>query len=290
MFSSVGPGQRSGALAQVLRDWLPMVINAIKPWLSVDMHKGTRWSADVAAKLQDCRCGLICLTPDNLHADWILFEAGALSKTLSSTYVCPVLLDLKPSDVPPGPLSQFQMTELNRDDMMRLLQTINSALGTDALGHPHLESAFEVWWPKFQERLSGVAAHRELQRHKRSDRDLLEEILGLVRQNLQVSESRSPRSPTQKRESPILEIVKDLVQAELTAKGFAVSSIAYGSAEEDDSQMRIIVGTVTGHPFFITIRVNEPISIIHRDIHQQIAKIADSVVQPTLMQPERRSS
>ena len=42
-------GTRSGAAAEALRTWLPKVINAIKPWLSLaDMDKGARWSSDIA--------------------------------------------------------------------------------------------------------------------------------------------------------------------------------------------------------------------------------------------------
>jgi hypothetical protein len=83
-------GLRSGAVAEALRNWLPKVINALKPWLSTtDIDKGARWSTDVAVRLEVAKAGIICLTPSNLHSDWILFEAGALSKTLQNTFVSP---------------------------------------------------------------------------------------------------------------------------------------------------------------------------------------------------------
>ena len=93
-------GERSRAAAEALRGWLPKIINAIKPWLSSeDIDKGARWSTDVASRLEAAKAGIICLTPSNLHSDWILFEAGALSKTLKNTFVCPFLIGLDPSDV-----------------------------------------------------------------------------------------------------------------------------------------------------------------------------------------------
>src|SRR5579863_4546010 len=101
---------RSRKAAEALHGWLPLVINAIKPWLSAnDIDKGARWSADVASRLEKARFGIICLTPGNLHSDWILFEAGALSKTLQNSRVCPLLFGLQPADVK-GPLAQFQAT------------------------------------------------------------------------------------------------------------------------------------------------------------------------------------
>ena len=86
-------GKRSQALANMLRDWLPNVIQAIKPWMSdVDIDKGSRWSKDIALQLEESKVGIICLTPENLEAPWILFEAGALSKSLEKTYVCPFFI------------------------------------------------------------------------------------------------------------------------------------------------------------------------------------------------------
>src|SRR5579864_2265527 len=130
-------GERSGAAAKALRDWLPKIINALKPWLSsADIDKGTRWSADVASRLQAAKAGIICLTPSNIHSDWILFEAGALSKTLQNTYVCPFLIELEPSDVKP-PLAQFQATRAQKDEILKLLKTPNGALAENALPEGH---------------------------------------------------------------------------------------------------------------------------------------------------------
>jgi hypothetical protein len=121
-------GEQSKSFAEALRNWLPKIINAVKPWLSsADIDKGARWSADVAAKLEASKIGVTCLTPSNMHSDWILFEAGALSKTIVNTHVCPVLIGLEPSDLH-GPLAQFQATRANRDEIKNLLVTINAAL------------------------------------------------------------------------------------------------------------------------------------------------------------------
>src|SRR5437870_6896282 len=134
-------GPKSQALASALHGWLPKIVNAFKPWLSSsDLDKGTRWGSEVAARLKQSRAGIICLTPGNLHSDWILFETGALSKTLKNTFVCPFLIGLDPSDVKP-PLAQFQATRAIKEDVLRLLKTLNNALGDSSLPEAHIDEA-----------------------------------------------------------------------------------------------------------------------------------------------------
>jgi hypothetical protein len=174
-------GTRSRAVAEALRAWLPKIINALKPWLSSeDIDKGARWSADVAGRLEAAKAGIICLTPANLHSDWILFEAGAISKTIQNTLVCPLLIDLEPTDVK-GPLAQFQATRIEKGDVLKLLKTLNVGLGEDALAEGHIDEVFEVWWPKLDSQFKALPAEDREVRVPRSDRDVLEEILGFVR-------------------------------------------------------------------------------------------------------------
>lgn len=176
------------AAAEALRGWLPKIINAIKPWLSSeDIDKGARWSTDVASRLEAAKAGIICLTPSNLHSDWILFEAGALSKTLQNTFVCPFLIGLEPSDVKP-PLAQFQATKGQKDDVLKLLKTLNSALGDGALPEAHIDEAFDVWWPKLESQLKTLPPEESKAKTHRPDRELLEELLALVRSQIRSSD------------------------------------------------------------------------------------------------------
>jgi len=175
-------GEPSRRLAEALRDWLPAVLQAVEPWMSAeDIDKGARWSAQVAGELEQAKVGILCLTRDNLGAPWVLFEAGALSKTLSKTYVCPYLLGLRPSDLR-GPLVQFQAAEANEADTRRLAATINSALGPNALSEKALDRAFATWWPGLEKTLKSLPTGRPPARPARSERDLLEETLTLVRE------------------------------------------------------------------------------------------------------------
>src|SRR4051812_36786671 len=101
-------GEKSGAVAKALRDWLPNVIQAVQPWMSdSDIDQGTLWTIELGSQLQESRIGVICLTSENLTKPSVLFEAGALSNTVDRSYVCPYLIDLSPSDLT-WPLSMFQ--------------------------------------------------------------------------------------------------------------------------------------------------------------------------------------
>jgi len=82
-------GPRSRAVAEALKEYLPMIVNAFNPWLSsADIDKGARWNSDLAAALATSKAGIICLTPNNFTAPYNLFDSGALSSTVEKTYVC----------------------------------------------------------------------------------------------------------------------------------------------------------------------------------------------------------
>ena len=89
-------GDRSQALAQALREWLPMVLHYVEPWLSQsDIEAGERWANEVAKELDASKFGIICITRENITSPWILFEAGALAKFMQEGRVIPLLLGIE---------------------------------------------------------------------------------------------------------------------------------------------------------------------------------------------------
>jgi hypothetical protein len=174
-------GKHSQEIAIALRDWLPRVIQLVEPWLSADIEKGSRWSEEVSTSLEESSVGIICLTPENKNSRWILFEAGALSKTPGAK-VCTYLHKLTPVDILP-PLAQFQHTRADRDDTQELVRTINRAVGesgSKALGEKDLDEVFEMWWPRLETSLEAIEVP-SVAGPVRTDRDILEEILEGVR-------------------------------------------------------------------------------------------------------------
>jgi hypothetical protein len=99
-------GMRSQKLANKLRGWLPLVLQNVTPYMSSgDIPAGTRWLRSVSSELDTCNFGILCITPENLRAPWIHFEAGALSKALDNSHVVPmlfVLTRLRLDGQPPG--------------------------------------------------------------------------------------------------------------------------------------------------------------------------------------------
>jgi hypothetical protein len=174
-------GSRSLAIAEALRDWLPKVIQSLRPWISAsDIDKGSRWLKEISENLEATNFGIICLTPENISAPWILFEAGALSKAIDNSHICPVLLGFDATSLQ-GPLSQFQATHLQKADMRKLLVTINKTLGENSLPEKQLEESFGMWWPRLETIISSIQADKDEKAPERSERELLEELLQIAR-------------------------------------------------------------------------------------------------------------
>lgn len=181
--------QTSHRVALILRDWLPSVIQSVVPYVSSeDIDKGARWSTDIAKELEDSAFGILCVTKENLHAPWLTFEAGALSKKLDKAYVSPFLFDIKRSEIN-GPILQFQSTIFEKEDIRKLVKTINKACGEEQLKEERLDKTFEVWYPNLEDELSKIQPSIKEVAVKKADKghqEILEEILELTRINQKI--------------------------------------------------------------------------------------------------------
>lgn len=190
-------GDRSHKIALVLRDWLPSVLQSIKPYVSSeDIDKGARWSTDIAKELEDSSFGILCVTKENLNAPWLTFEAGALSKTMDKSYVTPFLVDIKRSEVS-GPILQFQSTIFEKDDLEKLVKDINKACGSDMLDEDRLVRTFEVWYGELEKSLKQVieeteeSVPKETEENSEDTSDIVEEVLEIARINQKLIRSIS---------------------------------------------------------------------------------------------------
>ena len=179
-------GERGNSLAEILRKWLPCVLQTLKPYYSPsDIAKGARWSSEVSSILSNSSIGIICLTPDALNSSWVMFEAGALSKNIGASKVCPILFGIKPMDVT-GPLAQFQATNFSKSDIKQLMQMMNKECGELSLEASFFDSVFETYWPELEKPVMSVMSKAAETREpsesaERPDRELLGDVLALTR-------------------------------------------------------------------------------------------------------------
>lgn len=181
-------GYKSQEVAKALKEWLPSVIQSISPYVSSeDIKKGSRWSIDLAKELEDTCFGVLCVTKENMEAPWLLFEAGALSKMIDTSSVCPFLFDLKRTEVKEGPILLFQSTVFEKEDIRQLIETLNNKCGESKLDNDLLTKTFDIWWPKLKERLDKIKEIKDIESKsintKPNNNDMLEEILELSRTN-----------------------------------------------------------------------------------------------------------
>ena len=176
-------GPQSLEIAGIFREWIPTVLQAAEPFISSeDIRKGTRWIPEMAGQLEQSQIGIICITPENVNEPWILFEAGALSKSIETARVRPILFEISPSNII-GPLAQFQLTNFTKSDISKLVKTI-SLTEESKLTDEILERSFEKWWPELEERVDAVLKTAPTQlkaKTIRSELDIVEEILALTR-------------------------------------------------------------------------------------------------------------
>ena len=112
-----------------------------------------------------------------------------------------LLLDVEPNEVT-YPLAQFQQTRFEKEDLRRLVHSINKAVlgdGGRSLPEPVLDRLFDRNWDRLNTAIT--AAMRIVERDDAGDIDIVEEMIGVVLL------SRSPAATT----------IEDLVPAVLQA-------------------------------------------------------------------------
>lgn len=190
-------GVRSKALAQALREWLPLVLQYVQPWVSEnDITAGERWAQSVGTELEAANFGIICITPENLSSEWVLFEAGALSKSMQDAKVIPLLFDLELSDIA-GPLAQFQAKKLDQAGVSEVVQAINGAAGNQT-SPDIVNQLVPALWPKLAGKLEAMPPRSSSERHTRSQKDILEELVASIR-SIDARTRDVDAEPTQRR-------------------------------------------------------------------------------------------
>ena len=139
-------GETSRGVAELLRKWLPAIIQSTQVFFSPeDIDKGANWDSVIRDELNSSSYGIVCLTPQNVDAPWINFEAGAIANTLDSR-VSALMIGINPSDIS-GPLVRYQATCIEKEDFFKLIKGINASTESP-IDNSVLLTSFEAAWPQ----------------------------------------------------------------------------------------------------------------------------------------------
>ena len=148
-------GDRSKYVASALSSLLETTIPGLGAWMSQQsIEPGARWEDTLRRVLDTSQYGVLCLTPENLNAPWLLFEAGSISKNLDKARVVPYFLGVMPRDLAP-PLGLFQGLNADEEGTWRLLMSVNSTL-PQPMDEKNLRGAFAAAWPAFNEKVAPI--------------------------------------------------------------------------------------------------------------------------------------
>jgi hypothetical protein len=173
-------GERSHSMGDALHDWIPLVLHYVEPWLSqADIEAGQRWAEQVAKELEASNFGIICVTRENVGSPWVLFEAGALAKSMQGSRVIPLLLDLEVRDIT-GPLAQFQAKKVERTGLLEVIQSLNQ-LSPHPVPDDRVTPLFDALWPEFEKKVSAIPKASAQAKHARPQPEILEELVTSVR-------------------------------------------------------------------------------------------------------------
>ena len=182
---------RARAVANALHDWLKLTIQCVDPWVSTkNIDAGHTWGPEIMGALKEAEIGIIVVTPENQKSQFLQFEAGACAMSTESmtgekAKVCPYLVDMNQGDLE-QPLTQFHTKLCDREGTFELLQSVNNAAketkGATPVGDSHLRTLFDKTWDDLNKEIqAAIALPAEVPETTKSEKELLEELVGVVR-------------------------------------------------------------------------------------------------------------
>jgi len=129
--------------------------------------------------LEACNFGILCVTRENVGSPWVLFEAGALAKSMQGSRVIPLLLDLEFRDIT-GPLAQFQAKKVERTGLLEVIQSLNQS-AQHAVPEARVAQLFDALWPELEKKVNAIPTLASPAKHARPQPEILEELVASVR-------------------------------------------------------------------------------------------------------------
>ena len=149
-------GDVSSAVATALRRLIDDVFGEGTCWISTaHILAGQRWAVVLGQALEQSSLAVVCLTIENRAAQWLLYEAGAVSHSPKHRIV-PLLFGVSLDQVP-EPLRQFEAaTADEKVDVLNLLNSINGLSSPPPLEPGRIAGRLDECWSQFIDTLEDV--------------------------------------------------------------------------------------------------------------------------------------
>jgi len=146
-------GDESKRTAKLLKSWLLLIFPTLDVWVSSeDISAGERWAKELFDRLENTEFGILCITKENSASPWLLYEAGALSKSIDSGRIVPFVTGIEFSQLP-GPLTHFQAVHSDEAGARKLIQAISAVLPNNHRSDSAIDKLFELLWPELKTNL-----------------------------------------------------------------------------------------------------------------------------------------
>ncbi len=169
-------GENSKLLAKEMKKFLKKCIQTLDVFCSEeDIEKGQNWVRIIGDELANSNYGIFCLNKENMDSEWLNFEAGAISKMISNSYVSTILQKIEISDLK-GPLSYFQATKLEYSDLLKLFKSINKAQ-EKPINEEILVDCFDALYDGFISQINKIQILEQKSSLKESNQKNIEQTL-----------------------------------------------------------------------------------------------------------------
>lgn len=151
--------------AKVIYEYLPMMIN-IKTediFMSKEsINLGENGIGKINERLSESGFGLLFMTPNNKNETWLNFEAGAISKGLSTNRVTPLVFDAKTEEVlSGGPIANLQGIGYSKDNLLKIVLDINESLPKELLkDRVIVEKTFSILWSEISKKINDISGEK----------------------------------------------------------------------------------------------------------------------------------
>jgi predicted nucleotide-binding protein len=117
-------GEKGRRVANVLRDSLPGVVQAIEPSLGpAEAELGTDWRLYLKEALNAANAGIICVTMSGQDSLGLQFEANELVRSVGSGNVILLLVDLRPDELHPS-LASLEYIQMDTAGIRRMFDRL----------------------------------------------------------------------------------------------------------------------------------------------------------------------